>query len=138
MRPLLRKHALFSDGTKDYRNPPEPKEDEEVTITFRTAKDNVDIVWLRTDAGKIPMWKEYSRGLFDYYQVKVQLGKEPFRYYFEINTGMLQCYYDRMGVSPEIRQDYAFVIVPGFSTPDWAKGHVPNFGGPFLQWRSLE
>ena len=124
MRPLLRKHALFSDGTKDYRNPPEPKEDEEVTITFRTAKDNVDIVWLRTDAGKIPMWKEYSRGLFDYYQVKVQLGKEPFRYYFEINTGMLQCYYDRMGVSPEIRQDYAFVIVPGFSTPDWAKGAV--------------
>ena len=124
MRPLLRKHALFSDGTKDYRNPPEPKEDEEVTITFRTAKDNVDIVWLRTDAGKIPMWKEYSRGLFDYYQVKVQLGKEPFRYYFEINPGMLQCYYDRMGVSPEIRQDYAFVIVPGFSTPDWAKGAV--------------
>lgn len=124
MRPLLRKHALFSDGTKDYRNPPEPKEDEEVTITFRTAKDNVDIVWLRTDAGKIPMWKEYSRGLFDYYQIKVQLGKEPFRYYFEINTGMLQCYYDRMGVSPEIRQDYAFVIVPGFSTPDWAKGAV--------------
>ena len=95
-----------------------------MTITFRTAKDNVDIVWLRTDAGKIPMWKEYSRGLFDYYQVKVQLGKEPFRYYFEINTGMLQCYYDRMGVSPEIRQDYAFVIVPGFSTPDWAKGAV--------------
>ncbi len=124
MRPLLRKHALFSDGTKDYRNPPEPKEDEEVTITFRTAKDNVDIVWLRTDAGKIPMWKEDSRGLFDYYQVKVQLGKEPFRYYFEINTGMLQCYYDRMGVSPEIRQDYAFVIVPGFSTPGWAKGAV--------------
>ncbi len=35
MRPLLRKHALFADGTKDYRNPPEPKENEEVTLTFR-------------------------------------------------------------------------------------------------------
>ena len=124
MRPLLRKHALFADGTKDYRNPPEPKENEEVTLTFRTAKDNVDIVWLRSDAGKIPMRKAETRGPFDYYQVKVQLGTEPYRYYFEIATGMLHCYYDRMGVSPEIRQDYAFTMVPGFSIPDWAKGAV--------------
>ena len=26
MRPLLHKHALFSDGTRDYRDPPEPEE----------------------------------------------------------------------------------------------------------------
>ena len=58
MRPLLRKHALFSDGTKDYRNPPEPEVNEEVTLTFRTAKDNVDIVWLCSDNGKIPMQKQ--------------------------------------------------------------------------------
>ena len=44
MRPLLKKHALFSDGTKDYRSPAEPKENEQVTLRFRTAKDNVDIV----------------------------------------------------------------------------------------------
>ncbi len=25
MRPILRKRALFSDGTADYRMPPEPK-----------------------------------------------------------------------------------------------------------------
>ena len=32
MRPVLRKEALFSDGTKDYRIPPEPKEHEDVTF----------------------------------------------------------------------------------------------------------
>ena len=73
MRPLLRKHALFSDGTRDYRNPPEPGVNEKVTLTFRTAKNNVDIVWLCTEQGKVPMDKEETRGEFDYYRTQVQL-----------------------------------------------------------------
>ena len=55
MRPLLRKEALFSDGTADYRQPVEPEAGEEVTIRFRTAKDNVDIVWLCTGE-QIPLF----------------------------------------------------------------------------------
>ncbi len=105
MRPLLRKHALFSDGTKDYRNPPEPGEHETVTLTFRTAKNNVDIVWLCSEQGKIPMERRESRGEFDFYQASVQLGTEEYRYYFEIATGMLHCYYDRVGVSPQVRPE---------------------------------
>lgn len=124
MRPLLRKHALFSDGTKDYRNPPEPEENDKVTLTFRTARDNVDVVSLWHNEGKIIMEKSESEGEFDYYQVEVQLGTEPFHYYFEVVTGMLHCYYDRLGVTQQVRQEYNFTIVPGFSTPDWAKGAV--------------
>lgn len=124
MRPLLRKHALFSDGTRDYRNPPEPEENEKVTLTFRTAKNNVDIVWLCTESEKVPMEKQETRGEFDYYRTQVQLGTAEYRYHFEIATGMLHCYYDRMGVTPQVRPEYSFVIVPGFSTPDWAKGAV--------------
>ena len=124
MRPLLRKHALFSDGTKDYRNPPEPNENEDVTLTFRTAKNNVDIVWLCSGPVRTPMEKEETRGEFDYYRIKVPLGTEQYQYYFEVATGMLHCYYDRMGVTPQIRPEYAFTIVPGFSTPGWAKGAV--------------
>ena len=44
MRPILRKRALFSDGTSDYRIPPEPKAGEHVKLRFRTAADNVDLV----------------------------------------------------------------------------------------------
>lgn len=44
MRPILRKRALFSDGTSDYRIPPEPKAGEHVKFRFRTAADNVDLV----------------------------------------------------------------------------------------------
>ena len=32
--------------------------------------------------------------------------------------------YNRCGVSGEIEEYYDFEIVPGFSTPDWAKGAV--------------
>ena len=39
MRPVLKKEALFSDGTKDYRNPTEPEAGEKVTIRFRTGKN---------------------------------------------------------------------------------------------------
>ncbi len=124
MRPLLKKHALFADGTKDYRNPPEPEENGEVVLTFRSSRNNVDIVWLCSGDGKRAMKKVESKGEFDYYQIKVQLGTDPYRYYFEIATGMLHCFYDRMGVSSQIRPEYEFVIVPGFSTPDWAKGAV--------------
>ena len=38
MRPLLKKNALFSDGTADYRQPVEPDAGDEVTVRFRTAR----------------------------------------------------------------------------------------------------
>lgn len=124
MRPILRKQALFSDGTKDYRIPAEPKENEKVTIRFRTAKNNVDVVWLCSEGNRYQMTLCDSDDTFDYYAVEIQLGTETFRYNFEISSGLLQCKYDRYGVTREDREKYFFQIVPGFSTPDWAKGAV--------------
>lgn len=124
MRPILRKRGLFADGTADYRQPAEPKPGEVVTLRFRTAKNNVDAVWLRTGDKKIYMDKVETEGQFDYYAVRVRMTEERFTYCFEINTGMLHCYYDRYGVSQEVRPQYQFMIVPGFSVPEWAKGAV--------------
>lgn len=124
MRPILQKQALFSDGTKDYRTPTEPKENESVTIRFRTAKDNVDGVWLCTTDQSFRMKFLETDGTFDYYAVKISLGAEEFSYYFEIVSGLLNCRYDRCGVSKEVRPQYFFRIVPGFSVPEWTKGAV--------------
>ena len=35
MRPVLKKEALFSDGTKDYRDPTEPEAGEKVPLIHR-------------------------------------------------------------------------------------------------------
>ena len=120
----MNKTALFCDGTEGYVYPPEPKESELVTFRFRTAKDDVDRVGLVTSADTYVMEKECTQGEFDYYTFETRLGEEPFRYCFEVQSGTEKYYYGRCGISREILEYYSFVVVPGFSTPDWAKGAV--------------
>lgn len=103
MRPVLKKEALFSDGTKDYRDPTEPEAGEKVTIRFRTGRNNVDIVWLCTDCEHYKMKKTESDCEFDYYAVELTMGEEPFYYYFEVASGLLHVFFDRYGVSKERR-----------------------------------
>ena len=120
----MNKAALFCDGTEGYVYPPEPKENELVTFRFRTAKDDVDRVGLVTSADTYVMEKECTQGEFDYYTFETRLGEEPFRYCFEVQSGTEKYYYGRCGISREILEYYNFVVVLGFSTPDWAKGAV--------------
>lgn len=120
----MNKAALFCDGTEGYVYPPEPKENELVTFRFRTAKDDADRVGLVTSADTYVMEKECTQGEFDYYTFEVRLGAELFRYCFEVQSGTEKYYYGRCGISREILEYYNFVVVPGFSTPDWAKGAV--------------
>lgn len=120
----MNKTALFCDGTEGYVYPPEPKESELVTFRFRTAKDDVDRVGLVTSVDTYVMEKECTQGEFDYYTFETRLGEEPFRYCFEVQSGTEKYYYGRCGISREILEYYNFVVVPGFSTPDWAKGAV--------------
>ena len=120
----MKEQALFCDGTASYVNQPQPAENETITLRFRTAKDDVDRVRLMTGVGGYDMKKESSSGEFDYYTINWRLNEEPFRYCFEIQDGDELCYYNKCGTSKEIVAFYEFVIVPGFSTPDWAKGAV--------------
>lgn len=43
---------------------------------------------------------------------------------FEIQAGHVVCYYNKLGVTRELQEMYSFGIIPGFHTPDWAKGAV--------------
>ena len=79
MRPVLNVDALFSDETENYVNPMEPMPGDRVTIRFRTAKDNVDEVYLISGPMKEPMEYDYSSEDFDYYKIEVALEQEAFR-----------------------------------------------------------
>ncbi|MDR2889317.1 MAG: alpha amylase N-terminal ig-like domain-containing protein, partial [Lachnospiraceae bacterium] len=127
MRPMFNRRALFSDMTEDYVSPMEPNKYSHVTIRFRTEVDNVDRVYLigQTDkTEKHLMIKDGSDELFDYYSVEVELGEDPFQYYFEIQAGKITCNYDTRGVTQDIQPHFMMRIIPGFKTPDWAKGAV--------------
>ena len=120
----MNRDALFCDGTQDYVIPAEPAENEKILLRFRTAHNDVEEVNLLTGGNSYAMWKAGTYGEFDYYEIEWQLGRGPFRYSFEIKKGEQICYYNRYSVSDHKEDYYAFTIVPGFSTPDWAKGAV--------------
>ena len=124
MRPVFNTRALFSDTSAEYVSPAEPDAFSNVKIRFRTAKNNVDYVLLVWHGQKYLMSKVETAVHFDYYEVEVRLTDEKFSYYFEIRSGNLVCYYDMRGCTRDVNEYYNFGIIPGFSTPGWAKGAV--------------
>lgn len=124
-KPALRVDALFSDGTKEYRIPAEPMPGDEVILKFRTALANVDYVYVICAGERLKMNWEESDASFDYFSVKLPpIGEEKIEYFFEIVSGNAICYFNKIGVEYENNPDYNFNIMPGFKTPDWAKGAV--------------
>ena len=124
MRPVFSKGALYTDTTGDYVIPSEPSPYGQVTIRFRAKHNNVDHVFLVKGDEKFLMYRGATEEDFDYYEQEVQLENEKITYYFEIHSGKITCYYDIRGVSRDVNEEYFFSIIPGFHTPDWAKGAV--------------
>lgn len=124
MRPAFNKRAVFSDETESYRMPFEPKTGDTVKIRIRTKRGNVDMVCLVSGQEKKKMNLVETRDGFDYYETKLLVGTETIHYHFELFSGKVHCYYNRFGIVKDLDEHYAFGIVPGFETPDWAKGAV--------------
>lgn len=124
MRPVFNRRALFTDTTGDYLIPEEPAAGQEVTIRFRTARNNVDRVVLLYRAESHIMTKVESDKHFDFYAYSLKLGSEKVTYHFEIQSGSLRAYYDTRGLVHDENEYYDFAILPGFKTPQWAKGAV--------------
>ena len=122
---IFNPQALFSDGTAQYRIPPEPKANESVKLRFRTGRENIDRVVLVvcTDT-RIEMKKVYNDRLFDYYESTVELSDKMIDYYFEVTSGTVTVYYNSVGVCSGVEPYYNFTITPSFHTPDWAKGAI--------------
>ncbi len=122
MRPVFNRKALFSDVTGNYISPAEPSAYGEVTIRFRVARNNIDnIFFVHKGVKHLMLWAE-SDEYFDYYSHTEQLENETLSYCFEIHAGKISCFFDTRGVVKDINEYYQFRIIPGFKTPDWAKG----------------
>ncbi len=124
MRPVFNKRGLFTDTTEDYVSPSQPAPYDRVTIRFRTARHNVDRVFIVCGGRRHLMSRTESDGLFDYYTYELQLENEKVMYHFEVETGKISGIYDVRGLARDVNEYYDFVILPGFKTPDWAKGAV--------------
>ena len=68
MRPVFNRRALFTDTSAEYVIPEEPACFSEVTIRFRTARNNVDRVFLVCGGQKHLMVRVESKNDFDYFK----------------------------------------------------------------------
>lgn len=123
-QPVLDERAIFSDGTAAYRSPQEPTDRDEITIRIRSGKSNIDKVYLCYGEERLEMTLAETDELFDFYEGVIGPFKESIPYYFELHSGNLKVYYNKKGVTREPEWYYHFNIVPGFKTPDWAKGAI--------------
>ena len=121
LKPVINVGGLFSDGSEYYRIPQEPGINDQVKVRFRTCADNADEVYLIYNGETLVMSVEESD---DYYTAVIPAGEKYISYYFEIHSGCVTCYYNRIGVQKNVNPDYNFEICPGFDVPDWAKGAV--------------
>ncbi len=123
-RDFICRSALFSDTTEMFVDPAQPLEYDEVKIRFRTASDDADGVFLVWGEKRFPMEKEPGWECFDYYTCTLQPGRERVAYHFEVHAAGQTVYFDTRGPVDAPDEHFAFVLIPGFRTPDWAKGAV--------------
>ena len=123
----MTREAIFSDETCSYVNPAEPSAYDDVSISIRVAKDDVDKVELlhgkdfRQESG---LKKYYSDLYFDYYRLYIDMPDTVFRYIFRISKDEEVLYFDRVGISEGMRVFQSFELIPDFNTPEWAKGAI--------------
>lgn len=121
----MNREAVFSDGTVMYRNPVEPDAGDRVTVRLRVAHgDRVTPFLCTKNDNRSQMHFDEETDIFDYYKSTIYLSDDVFEYYFELDDGLERLYYDRFGISEEVRWQYRFSIMPGFSVPEWSKGAV--------------
>lgn len=118
------KKALYTDMTQNYLTPVEPMSHTRVKVRFRTGRGNVDRVTICYNGQKAIMRKDSFDDMFDYYAYHIRLTDEPIYYHFEVEAEDESCYYNWLGISKSEEARYDFILVPGFATPDWAKGAV--------------
>ncbi|MCR5332090.1 MAG: alpha amylase N-terminal ig-like domain-containing protein, partial [Lachnospiraceae bacterium] len=116
--------AVYSDGSSRYRFPAEPENGDTVKIRIRVARGNASAVVLVVDTMRRVMSIVKSDAMFDYYEAEFTLGDTKVEYYFIIHCDYKVYYYNRIGVNQKYYPEYNLRIIPGFKTPDWAKGAV--------------
>lgn len=116
--------AVFSDETSNFICPVNIDINEPFEIKIRSARNNIDKVFLCNDNKKFPMTIINFDSMFDFYSIKIDGCTKKFDYYFEIQKNDRIYFYNKRGLYDVLNPSYNFSIIPGFFTPDWIKGSV--------------
>ncbi|MCL2372039.1 MAG: glycoside hydrolase family 13 protein [Defluviitaleaceae bacterium] len=119
--------AVFSDETRQFVSPYDPKPSDAVQVRLRVARGDKVRAWLHVcgeDVDALVMEKELSDELFDYYMAEIIAPAHPVRYYYSLEFEGQVFYYNKMGLTQSCNHHFDFRLVPGMRLPDWARGAV--------------
>lgn len=120
----MNRDAIFSDGTGNYVIPPEPPVNSTVTLRCHTGRDDAESVSVVVNGVSHEMHLESVTEYLAFYTADIEVKTEPVTYYFVFQKGDETLYSNRQGCVDSLNSYFDFCIIPGFSTPDWAKGAV--------------
>ena len=120
----INRDVLYSIGKGFYREPEESHAFSELTVRFRTLREDVDrvLLYLPDEQQIHAMELGSSDHYFDYYEIAIKLKDKPLHYYFRIEKGEEVIHYNRLGVTEDLDIQYAFSVFPDFFIPNWIKG----------------
>ena len=120
----INRDALYSIGKGFYREPEESHAFSELTVRFRTLREDVDrvLLYLPDEQQIHAMELGSSDHYFDYYEIAIKLKDKPLHYYFRIEKGEEVIHFNRLGVTEDLDIQYAFSVFPEFFIPNWIKG----------------
>ena len=125
MTHYMRKEGIFFDLTEEYAVPPEPEKNESFSLKLRTAADaDLCVECVLRDEVPVRMSRIFSDTEFSVYEVTLTAKPPSVCFCFRISDAEETVYYNHLGVSHEHCREYDFVIYPGFSVPEWAKGKI--------------
>ena len=120
----LNKDAIFSDETTQYLTPNNPNPGDTIQFKLRISANTNCCVCLHLGETPYPMQLSHSTAVFDYYTTTAQTPLSPTRYYYSIKYEGTQFFYNKRGLWENLVDHYNFRLVPGISTPNWAKGAI--------------
>ena len=124
------KAAVFSDETKQFVAPYNPKPGDVVRFSLRVALDDkceaaLHILPEAAQSGAVyPMKITRQDELFEYFTVDMQIFTKPIRYHYVLTIEGETFYYNKNGIRASLDSHYDFRLIPGLLVPDWARGAV--------------
>ena len=82
---VLNVEAVFSDETENFVSPVNIEKSQPFKIKIRTAKNNVDEIYLCSGSERFLMRKIGDDDFFDYYLAEIEGQENKFEYYFELS-----------------------------------------------------
>ncbi len=121
---------IYSDTTSEYISNVEPTAGETLKIRLRTPRKVVQKAQIIVDDEILSMKRKRRKDEFEFYEARVTLSDHMIRYYFKVTIEDEDYIYDYRGVTKEtgnpdaVDDSCRFRVIPGYKTPDWAKGAV--------------